>query len=102
MTGHAEKPDDSKFVRHVLLPIALAAATGLIAFALGTARADSAQEVQLQGIQQDIQKVRAMPSPDQIVTKDQLTEIVRRLDERTELISRDVQYLREREEKRAK
>ncbi len=54
----------------------------------------------MQEIRSDIQKLRAMPEPGQIVTKDQLTEIVRRLDERTEQISQDVQYLRQREERR--
>jgi hypothetical protein len=101
MTGHVEKPQESKFIRHILVPVLIPLFSALIGFALASSRADSAHDVELQGIQQDIQKVRAMPSPDQIVTKDQLTEIVRRLDDRTAQISRDVEYLREREEKRS-
>jgi hypothetical protein len=69
-------------------------------FALGTVREQAEQQTQIQDIRADIAKIRAMPDPAQVVTKDQLSEIVRRLDDRTEQISQDVQYLRQREEKR--
>lgn len=99
---YGDKHEGFKFTRDVLLPIGLAVGTGVLCFVLGTVRAESAQQTQIEEMKQDIQKIRQMPDPSQVVTKDQLTEIVRRLDERTEKISQDVQYLREREEKRAK
>jgi Tfp pilus assembly protein PilN len=98
MTPHGEKQEPRKLLTSILIPLVAA----LISFALGTVRADSAHETELQDIRLDVQKIRAMPDPSQVVTKDQLTEIVRRLDERTEQISQDVQYLRQHEEKRAK
>jgi hypothetical protein len=97
-----EKPEPSKFSIHkVILFLALPICSGCLAFAIGSATNDAAQRVQIEEMRQDIQKVRAIPSPEQLVTKDQLTEIIRRLDERTEQISRDVNYLREREERRS-
>ena len=102
MAQDGEKKERGRTLRDVLIPIALPIATGVLCFALGTVRSQSAQETQLEEIRLDIQKIRTMPEPSQVVTKDQLTEIIRRLDERTEKISQDVQYLREREEKRSK
>ena len=96
------KEGTEKDSQGLVIPVAVAIATGVLCFALGTVRAQSAQEAELDAIRPDIQKIRAMPEPSQVVTKDQLTEIVRRLDERTEQISQDVQYLRQREEKRGK
>jgi hypothetical protein len=102
MAQDGVKKEQGKFLKDVVIPVAVAIATGVLCFALGTVRAQSAQETELDAIRLDIQKIRAMPEPSQVVTKDQLTEIVRRLDQRTEQISQDVQYLRQREEKRSK
>jgi|SRR6185437_9504040 len=99
--GGVEKTQEA-ILKDIVIPVAVAIATGVLCFALGTVRAQSAQETELDAIRLDIQKIRSMPEPSQVVTKDQLTEIVRRLDERTEQISQDVQYLRQREEKRGK
>ena len=102
MTGKGGKRDWGRLARELIIPVILSIGTGILCFVLGTVRAESAQQTQLEEIRMDIQKIRAMPEPDQVVTKDQLVEIVKRLDERTEQISQDVQYLREREEQRAK
>lgn len=88
------------YLGKIAVPVAVCIATGAFSFALGTVRAESEQAAQIQDLRADIQKLRAMPDPHQVVTKDQLTEIVRRLDERTAQISLDVQYLRQREERR--
>jgi hypothetical protein len=102
-TEKAPKPDTGKIaIPKIILIIVLSVSSAGIAFAIGSATNDAAQRTQLEEMRQDIQKVRAMPSPDQVVTKDQLTEIVRRLDDRTVQISRDVEYLREREERRSR
>lgn len=101
-TDEVKVPEHGKMnFRSYLLPVFLSICSALVAFALGSVRADTQHETQLQEMRLDIQKIRAMPSPDQVVTKDQLTEIIRRLDERTLQIGRDVEYLREREERRS-
>ena len=90
------KREQDNFLRDVVILVAVAIATGVLCFALGTVRAQSAQETELDANRLEIQKIRPVPEPSQIVTKDQLTEIVRRQDERTEQIWQDVQYLRQR------
>lgn len=101
MASDGERKERGRLIRDVVIPIGISVGTGILCFVIGTTRAESAHEIQLDEIRLDIQKIRAMPEPDQVVTKDELTEIVKRLDERTQQISQDVQYLREREEKRA-
>ena|ERR1035437_6916428 len=86
----------------LIMSLGISFAVAVFGFALGSVRAESSQGAQLREMRADIQKVRAMPDPSQIVTKDQLVEIVKRLDERTSQISQDVQYLRLREEKRGR
>jgi hypothetical protein len=102
MTTHGERPEQSKFLRHIVIPVLIPFFVGAFGFAAGAMRSDASHETELEQMRPDIQKIRAMPDPSQVVTKDQLTEIVRRLDERTETISQDVKYLREREEKRSR
>lgn len=99
MTFRGEQVDRT-WLGRIAIPLALCVATGACSFALGTVRAESEQAVEIQDLRGDVQKLRAMPEPAQVVTKDQLTEIVRRLDERTAQISQDVQYLRQHEERR--
>jgi hypothetical protein len=99
MTLQKEGQDRFGMARFIL-PIALCVVTSAVGFAFGVERCQSEQQTQLQDIRADIEKIRSMPDPSQVVTKDQLTEIVRRLDERTEQIGQDVQYLRQREERR--
>jgi hypothetical protein len=84
----------------IALTIAVPIVTGILCFALGTVNAESASRTEIEGMRQDIQKIRAMPEPSQVVTKDQFLEMERRLDERTMSISQDVQYIRQQLERR--
>lgn len=97
MTTHGES---HKGWAKVLAPVAALMLASGLSFVMGDIRAQSASDTKWTEIAPDIQKLRSMPDPGQVVTKDQLSEIVRRLDQKTDQISDDVRYLREREEKR--
>jgi hypothetical protein len=88
----------AKAIVPIVLSFVLVAGFG---FVVGSVRAESAAETKWDEIKPDIQKLRAMPDPSQVVTKDQFGEVVKRLDERTEQISLDVQFLRQRAESRS-
>ena len=96
---HAQQQTSGSAIKTIMPLIALAI-TGVCGFTIGTVRAAATQDAEIDAIRLDILKIRAMPEPSQVVTKDQLSEIVRRLDERTQQIGLDVQYLRQQAEHR--
>lgn len=81
MDDDSRRTGESGILGKIVVPVAICIATGAFSFALGTVRAESERAAQIQDLRSDIQKLRAMPDPHQVVTKDQLTEIVYRLDE---------------------
>lgn len=96
--------DQQKSWAKTIVPVLAVILVAICGFVIGNVRAQTAAETsdntRWEEIRPDIQKIRAMPDPGQVVTKDQLTEIIKRLDDTTQNIRDDVQYLRQREEKR--
>lgn len=78
---------------------------GAVGYVMNAVQVEAASKVDLANIKADVaalqEQSRRMPAAEQIVTKAQFDEVIKRLDERTEAISQDVKYLRDREEMRA-